>query len=218
MSRILHLLRRMRFCAFLIAYFFVISVNADDLYSPSWRGFDGSTYAMWDFNKDSIAPTFDEGFNSDRRTYICAGPAAGHNWISELDGAEGVWSLSGKIYVGVDNQSESALRKEIQIQLIWKSKVEAADPVVSVRDNEGVYMCDIDPLVVKAFPDNSLWMYSVYTIGWPSSPAWEGIKISGSVYVDQLVVDTNCVKKTVPEPSTYCILTAGMIFLCKVRK
>lgn len=219
MSRNLHLLRRMRFCAFLIVVLFTFTVFAEDLMPPYWRGFDGSTYAKWEFDSPSKTPSFDEGFNPFGKSQIYVFPEAGYSWLDEKYGAEGVWPLlGGRMYAVIDNRPESTPKKQIQIQLTWKSACGDNAPVITINDNLDLYVCGIVPDVVEPLADNPLWNYSVYTITWPYNPAREWIKIAGRIYVDELVIDTICSVGNIPEPTTYMILTAGAFLLFKAGR
>jgi hypothetical protein len=222
MSRNCRLSEERKVCAFLVGSLFFMSVIGSasvyinsDLNPPSWRGQDGSTFARWEFSTDvTTTPIWDDGLNPYGRTSLEVFPVPGHDWIQELDGAIGVWPLSGRIEVSIDNRKTEGPEKWIQIQLIWKEKWSVTTPSVSITDDKNVTMANIVPTISIPLTDRPSWTYSVYDVKWQGNPFWEKIDIHNDIYVDALVIDTICI----PEPSTYCILAAGAVFFYRIRK
>jgi hypothetical protein len=192
----------------------VIPINSD-LNPPQWRGQAGSTFARWEFVTDTTTiPAWDEGENLFGQTVLTVYPAAGHTWIQTLDGAAGLWPLSGEIVVDIDNRKMEGPAKLFRIQLVWKPKWSVTTPYVSITDDQNLKLENIAPSFEMAMPDRPLWTYSVYDVTWERNPFRETIMIAHDIYVDALIIDTWCI----PEPSTYCILMAGALFLYRVRK
>lgn len=170
---------------------------ADDLFPPAWRGQPGSTWAEWEFMNPDPNPLPDAGFNPYGMPQTQIYPGIGQQWWSELNGRQGVWPLSGEMWITVPNRPEPLPYKDIYIQLTWEPQVPGNRPLVDVTAPQAV-----SGTLLQEIPLGGLWMHSIYTMRLYPNPASETILITGGVDMDQLVIDTICV----PEPATVGLL------------
>jgi hypothetical protein len=190
------------------------TVQALDVSIPDWRGDPGSTYQAWEFLTPDIPPApdvVDNPYGDPELVLTQAG-----DWISSIDGYEGVWPLSGEIDVWIPNRLPTLWWKDIQIQLTWKP-AGLTDPQWDDEPLVGVTPC-IDPYkLIMVSTSEGLgqgWMYSVYQIEAIPNPPCEWIAIKGDILVDELVIDTICI----PEPATVCLLGLGTLTLLLRRR
>ena len=59
-----------------------------------------------------------------------------------------------------------------------------------------------------------MWVHSTYLIHLEPNPAWEIVKIDGTLVVDEIVIDTICF----PEPAAMGVLAVGGLALLRRRK
>jgi hypothetical protein len=194
------------------------------------RNSEGSTYAAWDFLSkttpvmpdDYYNPYFTLGEDEEVVDYLCAtiNPApADRKWKSTLDGAAGVWALSGNIYAYIPNSPNTGVNtsKKVLTQLVWKPEVgyEGVTPGIDMQDNFCKTADDVDADIslVSTYALSNGWSYSAYLIEWPYNPTSETIHISSEIYVDSLIIDTYCI----PEPATLGIISAGAVMLYLLR-
>lgn len=196
------------------------SVCADDLVQPEWRGDPGSTYTRWEFLTDNTDPTPEEQNNPFGGARLHVFPT--HPWEQMWGGRDGVWALSGLIDLEIDNTLNPEPVKYVQIQLTWAGQYDspAAVPTPTIAGelengtpvewellNESTI--DLEPTgVAGADPD---WHHTTYLYALYPNPIIDYIDIGGSIWVDELVVDTICI----PEPMTLVLLGMGGLLLRK---
>ena len=105
------------------------SFAALELEVPEWRGDDGSTFQQWSFSNDSLEPLPDDPFDNDYGPpELSVRPMPGADWRSDT----GAWPLSGQIDVYIPNRPQPNDKKEILLQVIWKT--EDLDPSRTMPD------------------------------------------------------------------------------------
>jgi hypothetical protein len=227
-------LRALQLTCVLFVCLFGISAFADDLFPPPWRGAPGSTVQEWDFltpgvpNPDlSSSDYFPDGidvpfFNPYGDPVAHVWPGVGQNYWPVWGDREGVWPLSGVIDIEVPNSPVPNPYKEIWIQLTWAQQT--PESIVTTKVTVDPTYLVTGPQVVNDIilgPTNmgtgdGLWHHTTWRFLVEPNPAFEIIRISGTVMVDQIVVDTICV---VPEPATLTILgLSGLVLLLRKRK
>lgn len=187
----------------LLLVFAVQVVMADDLFPPPWRGHPGSTWAVWEYSTPNPNPLPDLGFNPYGVPSTQIYPGVGQNWWAELDGRQGVWPLSGEIWIDIPNRPEPNPWKDIYIQLTWEPQAPGNTPFVLTTAPQ-----QVNGTLVQQIPLDGLWMHSIYTIRLEPNPALETILITGGINVDEVVIDTICI----PEPMTLGLLAIGGVF------
>lgn len=193
--------------------FLVGSAVADDLNPPWWRGNWSTTSQMWEFltpdpgpiAPDSPAPG---GMPFLESTKLWAYPAPGAGWIDMDQEANriGIWPLSGWIDVVVDNHEPPNDFKWVWLQLTWKPQAIGEVPTV----------LDIEPLADPRYPVTLVdtvqldygWVHSTYEWRIYPNPVDEWLRIEGSIYVDELVIDTWCTN--IPAPGAILLGTFGV--------
>ncbi len=178
-----------------------VAAMADDLYPPPWRGEPGSSWAEWKFLTNNQNPLPDNGFFPYGTPETSVYPGVGQVWWEECNGREGVWPLSGEIWINFPNRPFEGGYKEIYIQLTWEPQAPNNRPFVSTTQPQ-----EVNATLVSETSLGGLWMHSIYTIYLEPNPQWEQILITGGIDVDQLVIDTRCV----PEPSSILALASGV--------
>jgi len=181
---------------------------AMDINEPWWRGQEGSTMAGWEFSTSSVLPPADELHNPYGSAELEVFPITGDEWWPEHEGRTGVWPLSGTVEVDIDNRPEALERKEIWVQLAWRPKVAEARPVV------GEVVWEVEGQLVSEEPQANEWVHSTYTITIMPNPSFETVKVSGSIAVDALVIDTWCI----PEPTPLVLLALGSLVFVRRRR
>ncbi len=197
---------------------------ADDLNPPSWRGEYSTTSQVWQFDYDSMP-----GGGTMSRTYYPNGPAAGGEpplgttflmvhpvepWFAyDPTGAttrQGIWGLSGEMYVRVENHEPPNEYKWVWMQLTWSEMVPGAGPSLWGLDPAPV----APPELVETRDLGGGWFESTYQWFIEPNPEWEAFNILGDIYVDELIVDTWCI----PEPATLFIMGCGIPILSRLRR
>jgi hypothetical protein len=203
----------------LVCFFHTVAFALYDT-APSWRDKSNSstTYAVWEFGTSGTAgyggsyyyDGADSGWNVNDEPGLVVNPLLG--WFSTLDGATGVWGLSGHISAVIPNTSVTGAdtSKLIQIQLAWKSEtVEQNVPTVYVNAEGLCY----DVSIANEEIING-WTYTTYFVELATNPTVENIEINGKIYVDSLIIDTYCI----PEPATLGMMSAGAAVLYLLRR
>jgi hypothetical protein len=186
---------------------------ADDIAPPSWRGDDNTSWVQWEFSTDANPPMYDAGVLPWGDPQITVTPGCDClEWIETHEGRQGVWPLSGEIDVVLENDPVERPYKDVWVQVTWLEQVSGAVPRIEVLDPYYIY--DDTPLFYEADLGDG-WHHSVFHLPISPNPAQETLKISGAIYVDELVIDTQCA----PEPTALgLILFGGMAALARRRR
>jgi hypothetical protein len=181
----------------------VASVRADDIYPPPWqRGQPNTTEQGWTFNTSANPSTPDEGYFNPNGTPHATITGTGNTWHQFYDNHGGVWTLSGansSMDLGIPNTPYDDTRiKNLWTQITWQPDADQDTPVVMVN---GIPVTAFTTYAVG----NGGWKQSVYQTTLVPNPAFEDVVITGSYYLGQVVVDTQCV----PEPSSLALLAMG---------
>lgn len=183
------------------------SALADDLYPPPWRGQPGTTYATWEFLTPNTNPPADQCFNPNGTPNMIVTPGTCMVWQEILDGRPGVWPLSGLIRIEIPNYPPPNPYKDVWIQITWKPDAEGGQPFVTAETPQAVGTL-IQTVPIDVTGANATWYHSVFTLHFEPNPPCEIIIIQGSVWVDEIVIDTICVA---PEPAGFAALVTGMV-------
>lgn len=194
-----------RFSRLLVLTIMVLSVCApviaDDLNPPPWRGQPGTTFQKWEFMTPNPSPLPDAMNNPYGIPQTMVLPGFQQVWWPELKGRMGVWPLSGSIETTIPNSPIANPWKDVWVQLTWSPQVPGGVVMVEERRFGGIFT------EISRMPLGGEWFHSTYHFRIYPNPDWETIFIWGSVDVDELVIDTQCV----PEPSSLMVL-AGSLF------
>lgn len=190
------------------------SAFADDINPPWWRNLSGTTYAKWEFGTPDTKPAPDAVVNPNGTPTLEVFP--GHAWLQEYNGRFGVWPFSGLVVIDIPNYPPGNPYKLIWVQITWTSESPYAEPVVDEllykQRGELVQRVQVPPI-----GGNVTWWHDTYAIKIIPNPPRELLRIQGSIWADEIVVDTYCV----PEPGgVLAILTgiAGFVGLTRRRK
>ena len=189
--------------------------SAEDLNAPWWRGQPGTTLQGWEFGDPNPNPLPDWGDNPIGDPAMQITPGVGQEWMQEQGGRLGVWPLSGEIWIDIPNFPDLNPLKLIWIQLTWSPQVPGGVIQFLQENNSGITGVLQQELVLEPNPavQDENWYHSTYLITLPYNPPFETILISGSIDVDELVIDTWC---TVPEPGTMALF--GVCALALLRR
>lgn len=186
---------------------------ADDLNPPTWRGLPGTTWQGWEYSTDIQNPLPDFGDNPMGVPTTFVQPGFSQWWEDVLDGRQGVWPLSGTINVEIPNYPDLNPEKLIWIQLTWKPQV-VGDYSLDVRATPEALGQWVDAVPVAEIPLPDGWTHTTFEIVLPYNPVWETVYVAGTVFVDELVIDTYCV----PEPATMSALALGALAMIRRRR
>jgi hypothetical protein len=180
---------------------------ADDLNPPPWRGQPGTTFGMWEFMTPNPNPLPDVGNYPYGLPTTQITTGLFQQWMPTWNGRQGVWPLSGEIYVTIPNNPVPNPYKDIWIQLTWDQQAPNVFPAVSET------RFGVPSTLIQRVPLGGTWFHDVYQIHLEPNPAWEQILITGAINVDEMVIDTICA----PEPAALVLLGLGSLFLIRRR-
>jgi len=215
-------MRKLRLVLLLVIFCLVSSGFANGIALPPWQPGPTSTLTIWEFLTPDINPIPELELNPFGRAQVTVYPA--HPWSPVWGGRGGVWPLSGAMGITIPNNPVENEMKLIQIQMVWATEYPVpTHPVVMVEatklDGSPVLAEDIKLIgqqVIQLEPTNDpgvgeFWYQSIYLFEIKPNPLFENIYISGSIMVDQVIIDTICI----PEPVTIALLGFGSLILIR---
>ncbi|MDD4062086.1 MAG: PEP-CTERM sorting domain-containing protein [Kiritimatiellae bacterium] len=128
----------------------------------------------------------------------------------------GLIPLSGELLINFPNTKALREEKKVWIQLTWMPEFFLGTPtieLISADTPDGDYT--VTPVAeTHTTVYGLLWTHSVFEFSIFPNPTFEQFRISGDIYLDEVVVDTWCV----PEPATICLLGIGSLSLLLRRR
>ncbi len=186
------------------------SFAALELEVPEWRGTEGSTFQQWSFSGPDLNPPPDPGFDNDYGPPMLS--------VRPMDGADwrpnpGAWPLSGQIDVYIPNNPQPNEKKEIWLQVIWKT--ENLYPFPTMPDEPWVAVLPFTSMdMSRTDTTESGWTLSLFQINLYPNPPQEWITVKGDIIVDHLAIDTRCI----PEPATVALLGLGALVVFRRKR
>ncbi len=201
-----------------IAALFVKSAFADDIQPPPWRGQQGTTSQMWEFLQP-MNPAFPDGpapgglppLPSTRIEVLPLG-----SWIPSdpLSGRQGIWPLSGEMWVTVDNYPAPNPVKYMWVQVTWQNMTGLPQTGPILSGFNPMYATPPGLTVVPPVILGQGWYETTFKWEiWPNPPD-EFFILGGNINVDQIVIDSWCI----PEPATFALAGLGVLLLAWRRR
>lgn len=200
-----------------VAVGFITTALADDLHPAPWRGQFSTTSQFWEFMQNTPGvPILPDGSPVGGNpwlpsTHVVVDPLG--PWMPQdpLSGRLGIWPLSGRMFVTVDNHNPPNDVKLVWVQLTWQNQ----DGQIPT----GPVFGDFNPLgtplhVVEELPLPFGWFHTTYAWEIYPNPPDEFFVISGNINVDELVIDTWCI----PEPTGLVLACLGGGLLLVLRR
>ncbi len=201
----------------LVAVFTVISIIsgsaiADDMFPAPFRGQFNTSWGMWEFDTPADPAIYNDGLFPFGDPYVDPQPGTGLDWYDVKDGRQGVWPLSGEMWVTLQNGPDTAPNtfKDIWVQLTWRPQNVTSRPIMNIRGHseDPTYSeVILDPL--NEIDLENGWKHTTFHLLIFPNPSWETLMIEGAIDLDEMVIDTQCV----PEPASLAILGVGALFL-----
>ncbi len=205
---------------------------AEDLQPPPWRGQYSTTSQVWEFNDSALvqpgtvilpdgpAPGGMPPLSSTQLIWTPGPTAPWNEWLSQDMPNEypvgsgnmvgiGVVPLSGKLDITVDNHNPPNEVKYVVMQLTWRAQDVGEEPILDLLEPPPFGDVKITPIQL-----GTEWWEWTYEWEIRPNPPDEHIIISGTINVDELVIDTWCI----PEPASAMLLVAGGAALLRRRR
>ena len=182
---------------------------ADDINPPPWRGSPGWTFQHWNFPTNNVPAQPDVPYVSPGLPLLANTSEADWHWTDPFGTTNktGIWELRPTpppsfLEFHIPNIQDDLNPKEIWIQVKWQGFRPAIDIQAQVPGGGIAQAGNLAPPVDVPAPNGNGWMHTTYQMGFSFCPPMEVVRLNGSgagsVYIDQVVVDTRCV----PEPTT----------------
>jgi hypothetical protein len=191
---------------------------AEDMSPPEWRGHPKSTAQEWDFMMaeppDPYLPDGTSGITNNPYGNVYCHSIGGEYLPYTGPGPGGAWRLSNEIVICVPvvEPVEPYPRRVLHIQVTYNNSVD--QPSVGLFDHGMELIQRAETMIpVPGYPDWSVLVID-YLYDW-DAPDYSSILILPEDYptdISEVVIDT------IPEPSTFLLLTLGGCVVRKRRK
>jgi hypothetical protein len=194
------------------------AVILDDVQPPPWRGATDTTSEYWLFNQpttDGVRPDGSLGQPWLPSTQITVEPL-GNTWIASdpVSGRIGLWPLSGRMTVTVDNYPKANPVKWMWVQVVWHDEENmcATGPILYGFEPWGTAPEAVGPVDLGQGWNETTYKWFIYP-----NPREESFILAGNIKVDALIIDTWC---TIPEPSAMLLaaLGGGLLVVPRLRR
>lgn len=195
------------------------SALADDLFPPSWRFNPGTTVQHWDFSAGAGGGLPDAlPLNNPYGTPNMVPPPPA-NFFPTFNGRNDVWSLSTGAGLNFDipNTGVATHQKELWLQVTFFALAPGGPPGVTVGSTAGPFTQTASQIT----PLGNGWFHELSKWSTPICPLQERVAITPSlagtvVFIDQVVIDTQCFPVPAPAASAPLAL-AGLLALRRRR-
>jgi len=210
----------------------VSTALADDINIPFWWRASPNptndptlTYQGWEFGDDNSSPLPDlvssfgpGGVNVYGFLPLTAQPANPpyNEWLESYGAESGVWKLSSRLVVPINNDPTPRSEKDIWIQITWLPQTEGAEPAIFAWTTDpSSRISEVTERELDRRTTDTGYIHSTYELSIFPCPDFEVVEISGSIFVSELVIDT----RSIPEPATASMLvTAGLAVMFRRRQ
>lgn len=194
---------------------------ADDLSPPPWRFNPGTTVQHWDFTGGPGGGVPDAlPFNNPYGAGPLLSPLAPAQWLPTFMGRNDVWDLmstgvAGGLDFFIPNTGNGLNQKQLWLQITYWHPLPGGPPGVQVTSGSGPFT----QLSSTITPLPGGWFHELSTWSVPICPQKEVVHIfptSAALYIDQVVIDTQCIP--IPAPAAAAPLAlAGLLAIRRRR-